>query len=453
MKPAYFHTLPTDSTHQVEFVHDFWRQYWLGYASGVRTFHREAIHFINTAVFKPLPDLPESFLSGRACATPHFYDGLTLMTKHWSWYNADALGILRGKYWSVVQGLRVGEANIRKCIQDQLGVLKEDTRTSIGNYPTLIGEIGCPYDMDGKKAYGFVDGGKGKGDYSSQLKAWDCSINANDGPNVLNYTLWTYVPNHSHEWSDNWNGEDLSLWSRDDTKAAGLGLHEFSSTDTSSLKSSTQLLNPSSSLASSRTLTQPAVSPKAIDSGDGVTAQLVLDGARAVAAFCRPYPVATVGRPERIDFDIKTTTFKLSVRISPEDWVEGHVMTEIYVPFVHYAKNLDWDTASASVTSLEHASSKVSLADSASGSSDSLEDQVATLSKDDAGTGSEPLKLDIQVTPSIGTYRIAGQYLYWAYPLPTRETVYTIEIKRNGPSYHVDPTAESDSWFSWCTVQ
>lgn len=202
--PDYFATLPTNPSHKVEFVHDFWRMHWLSYASAIRLHHPEAVHFMNTTVFKPLPKLPESFLSGRACSTPHYYDGLTLMTKHWSWFNADALGVLRNKYWTLVQALRVGETAIRRSIQQQLGVLKQDTFDSIGAYPTMIGEIGIPYDMDGRRAYGYSDDGKGKGDYSSQQKALDCSINANDGPNCLNFTLWTYVPQHSHQWGDHW---------------------------------------------------------------------------------------------------------------------------------------------------------------------------------------------------------------------------------------------------------
>lgn len=69
------------------------------------------------------------------------------MTKHWNWFNADALGMLRGKYWNIVQAVRVGETAIRNCVQGQLAILKQDTKDVWGDYPTLIGEIGCPYDM------------------------------------------------------------------------------------------------------------------------------------------------------------------------------------------------------------------------------------------------------------------------------------------------------------------
>ena len=69
------------------------------------------------------------------------------MTKHWNWFNADALGLLRGQYWSVIQAVKIGDAAIRKSIQSQLGFLQQDTSDVYGQYPTIIGEIGCPYDM------------------------------------------------------------------------------------------------------------------------------------------------------------------------------------------------------------------------------------------------------------------------------------------------------------------
>ena len=124
----------------------------------------------------------------------------------------------------------------------QLGMLKQDGLEKMGEFPTMMGkftspsqpfkpirilrfypswlafpntgEIGIPYDLDKKKAYK-------DGDYSNQIKAMDASLNACDGENMLNYTLWTYCPSNSHQWGDLWNGKDLSLWSADDVMFQG----------------------------------------------------------------------------------------------------------------------------------------------------------------------------------------------------------------------------------------
>lgn len=70
------------------------------------------------------------------------------------------------------------------------------------------------------------------------------------------------------------------------------------------------------------------------------------NGARAVRAFCRPWPVKTIGIPADIQFDISKTLFKLVVRVRAEDRLQGTVTdeddaadlaTEIFVPLVHYA--------------------------------------------------------------------------------------------------------------------
>ncbi|WVW79906.1 hypothetical protein I302_101876 [Kwoniella bestiolae CBS 10118] len=462
LQPNYFVTPPGDSdpTHEVEFVADFWSLHWLSYSSRIRIHHPESIHFIQAPVLKQPPKLPKSSLKDRACSSPHFYDGLTLMTKHWNWFNADAIGVIRKKYWSIVQAVRVGEQNIRNMVQGELGVLKQDTVDVLGTYPTLIGEIGIPYDMDGKKAYGYVDGGRGEGDYSSQQRALDCSMNACDGPNCLNYTIWTYVPDHCHEWSDNWNGEDLSLWSKDD-----IPRETFHDETKSSPVINSSLSIPTSSsttLAASRSTT-PKIpfTPESILSGD-VPSSLILDGSRAVSAFCRPFPMKTVGIPDRIDFDIATTVFKYVVRVNSADVASNEIATEIFVPYVHYASTLGVDDISLAGGDNSRLSSRNSSRVDLINGDDQNQDKkngtstVRSVNPSVRGKDEINLELDIDVKITHGRFELNGQKLTWYYDVPCKqngdvEQKYEIQIKRNGGALRKDVGyVQQGSWFDVC---
>ncbi|KAF8173942.1 glycoside hydrolase superfamily [Pholiota molesta] len=226
LRPDYFRVHPVTGI-EVEFLSDYWKPHWITYAKRIRQAHEEAIILVQPPVFAPPPRFEEDALQGRCAYSPHYYDGLTLITRHWNWFNADALGLLRGKYSSTLQAVKIGESAIRKSLHEQLAYLQDDVPAlGKGDYPTVIGEIGTPFDMDDKRSYGWTDGGKYKGDYGSQEKALDASLNACDAwaansskkdRGSLNWTVWTYVPDdHTHEWGDGWNMEDLSLWSPDD---------------------------------------------------------------------------------------------------------------------------------------------------------------------------------------------------------------------------------------------
>lgn len=432
IKSQYFARNPaTDKA--VDFIPQHWRAHWIAFAEMVRRHHPEAIHFVQPPVFHKPPELPKEMLANRACLSPHFYDGLTLITKHWNWFNADAVGLLRGHYRAVVQALKVGEGAIRRSIHDQLGILRADTFERLGQYPTLIGEIGIPYDMDQRKAYGFVDGGKGEGDYSAQQKALDASLNATDGSNALNFTLWTYVPDNSHEWGDNWNGEDLSIWSEDDTERA-MSTLDYPPSETASTRSATpvgggggtrdsvgrssarssQPILQASTYSESSTLATTVelvdkVSPKIIAEGSAIPPKLLLDGARALGAFCRPFPIATVGRPKWIEFDLKSSQFKYTVDVSSED-VTG--TTEIYVPYVHYATDASF---------------------------------AAPLGKEGG------MQLDLDVELSTGSYEVRGQSLFWKYDLPSSGSKQVnIVIKRRNGAIPQRATASSPWYTSLC---
>ncbi|KAK1220614.1 hypothetical protein PQX77_016563 [Marasmius sp. AFHP31] len=496
MAPDYFRYCPQetltadDTAPVVEFVADCWRPHWQLFSDRIRRAHPEAIMFIQPPVFALPPPIDEKHLKGRCAYSGHYYDGLTLITRHWNWFNADALGVLRGKYSSPLQAVKIGEGAIRKSLQEQLGMLKTDTDI-VGPYPTLIGEIGTPFDMDDKRSYGWTDKGKYQGDYSRQERALDASLNAADGPNGLNYTIWTYCPDSCHDWGDGWNMEDLSLWSEDDLGVTGGGplrsLYENDRNDSGETMyrlgpddSKAVLLRknvePVSSLPKSAAAAASTYSLATL-SGPGVAAMmsrwrenpydLLTDGARAVRAFARPFPSKVVGRPEEIQFDINKAHFKLVVDVRPEDRLKpGGVddedpATEIFVPLVHFAhsrllpssksskriRNAPPDcletgdrvisrieSRNASTIILEEPNGRFSESNSASTSYNSTP-AMPTPNLSWRGLTDDDDLLDLEVTVSAGRWSVHGQVLKWWYDVPPvgeANRKYTIEIRRVG---------------------
>ena len=420
LRPDYFqfkydHSIPSEP---VEFLIHHWRPHFIEYAARIRQIHPLAILFVQPPVFAPPPPLPESTLQGRCAYAPHYYDGMTLVTRHWNWFNADALGLIRGKYGSglgsSLRAVKIGENAIRKSLQDQMGYFKDDVglisaysdqdenETQDTNappcpalnpkYPTLIGEIGTPFDMDSRKSYGYTDNGRYKYDYTSQTKALDASLNGCDGRQALSWTIWGYVPDdHSWEWGDGWDMEDLSVWSWADWREEDVEEEQLEDSPrllskqpsqpmsmavtSSSLKlpassSSLSLSSSSSSISAGPRLRPSVCGPSSTTlASSPVISQLNLkgyspnpydfltNGARAVQAFVRPWPTKVVGKVVDISFDIRKGVFKLEVEVRKGDRArlgmsgagkheavtggsqegEETLATEIYIPLVHYA--------------------------------------------------------------------------------------------------------------------
>lgn len=227
------------------------------------------------------------------------------------------------------------------------------------------------------------------------------------------------------------NGEDLSIWSADDAKKTELYLDSSKgqSSATVSTLNASQAVSHASSSATLVPGSNNSYTPQGITSGEGVTSSLILNGSRAVGAVVRPYPTATVGTPQRLDFDIATTAFKLQIKVSSVDVVPAGISTEIYLPFVHYAASLDPSTTGLSTASSSRNASKASLL---GGSTPKSSRPPSPASKAGADA-TAPLRLDVDVTVSHGTFELVGQALYWKYDIPkTGEQVYTIEVKRRG---------------------
>jgi hypothetical protein len=477
-----------------EFAEDYWLPHYRQYAALIRSTHREAIMFIQPPVFEPPPkSISQDDLQHRACLSGHFYDGLTLITKHWNWFNADAVGLLRGKYPGVLFAIRVGNKAIRQCIRDQLGYLRQDCLDGLGQYPSLIGEIGIPYDLDNKKSYFGDNKGRGVGDYTAQTAALDASLNACDGKNLLSYTVWTYCPNNTHEWGDDWNGEDLSLWSRNDVKSADPDdtLATPRSRKSSSASSSQSATKPMASLTSLSSSSRSSTNLPELVPGDGeYNAPSLLNGLRAASAFCRPFPVATVGTPASIEFDMKSSQFEYVVDVTAAELQHG-LPTEIYLPFLHYGAhdvaaaasgdrgNRRKSSGAASDKWARKQERKLRSADSLSSSRSSITDSPSAddasssssastvladsteLSASSTPASSDLLAIDVEV--SAGTWTVQGQYLHWY--MTNAEAIaddasspadgvfrHSIKIKRSGGPVRLDRSGSAWDILTSCGI-
>lgn len=199
---------------------------------------------------------------------PHWYDPITLSLKRFlPWLTMDPD---TGK-------IVIGAEKVKKSFISQLARLKEEADNCFHGAPTLVGETGIAFDLNGGKAYR-------TGNFSSQVKALDRIMRALEA-NLLNYTLWNYTADNSNLRGDGWNGEDLSLFSRDQQEDRN---------------------DPDS-------------------------------GARALAAFVRPHPRAVAGTPTGMSFDCRKGVFELAVSSDP---AQTHP-TEIYIPRSHYPRGIE----------------------------------------------------------------------------------------------------------------
>ena len=86
--------------------------------------------------------------------------------------------------------LVVREGRVRRSFSAQLGAQRRGAAERLGGVPTLIGEIGIPFDLDEKRAYR-------TGDFRNQARALDRSLHAVEA-NQLSATLWDYTADNTN---------------------------------------------------------------------------------------------------------------------------------------------------------------------------------------------------------------------------------------------------------------
>lgn len=155
------------------------------------------------------------------------------------------------------------------------------------------------------------------------------------------------VTQNNHQWGDLWNGEDLSIFSVDDKP---LPLHPESdpvpnksaSTSTASLNrtspsySQSQTTNPDTPVNPNNllaTLSTPSISSTPAATPADLTSH---PGYRAAEAYVRPSPIATVGNVTSYGFDLRNSTFTLTLTCDKPATEDA--FTEVFLPEFHFPR-------------------------------------------------------------------------------------------------------------------
>ena len=243
-----------------DFSQDFLKPFSDRFAAGIREAMPGAHIFIEAEPFMPPPKYTDA---DKLVYAPHFYDGITLFTRRFHPQLNFDFASFRPLF---------GESAIRRYLSRQFGSFRGYADDNMGDVPIVVGEFGIPFDMNGASAYR-------SGDFTRQTQALDYNLRGLDD-NLLSYTLWNYTPDNSNKHGDQWNNEDLSIFSRDQQ-------HD----------------------------------PEDIDSGG-----------RALAAVVRPYARKIAGEPLFMRFDLARKAFTFRFR---HDSAISEP-TEIFLPSSQY---------------------------------------------------------------------------------------------------------------------
>lgn len=264
LNPTYFTTVNGKS---VDFSANYFKPFALRFKEAIHAVDSSWLIFTEHALFHKLPEFSEEE-SAKMVNAGHWYDIATLLTKEYStWFGIDGT---KGK---PVFGRRA----IRKMFHNTMASYKEETSMSMGEKPTLIGEFGIPIDLNGKKAYQTTD-------FIDQEECLDRSFRAMES-NKLSYALWNYTPDNDNVHGDQWNGEDLSTFSKSQRKRA----------------------------------------------------EDINSGGRALRAAIRPYPYKVAGEPIVYFYDMAANEFYLKFKADRSI----KAPTEIFIPRFHFGKGFE----------------------------------------------------------------------------------------------------------------
>ncbi len=264
LKPDYFTQV---NGKPVDFSQNYYKPFINQFKEVILSVDSTWLIFVEAPLFNRIPEFIETE-STHMLNAGHSYDLATLLTKNYSsWFGVNA-----AKSKPVF-----GKRAIRNALHDNIARRKEETKNTLGNKPTLIGEFGIPFDLADKRAYQ-------TGDFSDQEAALDRCFRALES-NGLSYAMWNYSAGNTNLHGDQWNDEDLSIFSMSQQ------------TDPADINS----------------------------------------GGRALRAAIRPYPYKVAGEPISYFFDIDATEFYLKFKLDKSIAAP----TEIFLPQFHFGKGFE----------------------------------------------------------------------------------------------------------------
>lgn len=206
------------------------------------------------------------------------------------WYDFTTLFFKKFNYPITVDPMKkrlvFGRKGIQKMYESQLRLLKQASEKQ--NCPTLLGEFGIPFDLDSGQAYrNWKKGKRNPKIWKRHSLALDLMYNAIDSLQ-LHSTIWNYTAGNRNDLmvGDQWNQEDLSLFSRDQKENDEMTINH-----------------------------------------------LYGGGGRAIEGFSRPYPMKIAGDTIQYSFDRSKKEFLLEYTIHPDDL---DYPSQVFIPDIQY---------------------------------------------------------------------------------------------------------------------
>ena len=268
---------------KVDFYQDYLSPFIEKYAKNIREIIPDSIIFFEGHPIRMLKGETFTFkVPENVVHAGHWYDGATLGTKR---------AMIKANYDLSEEKIVMGKGNVQEMFIRQLSKIKNIAKSVHGGIPTLIGEFGLPFDLNNKEAYQ-----KFKTDpeiaWKKHIKLLTMYYNALDA-NLLHSTQWNYTADNTNDWGDQWNLEDLSIFSRS---------QELNTEDINS-------------------------------------------GGRAIEGFCRPRVVRCGGIPIKMEFDIKEGTFYFEF----DGDSSIRAPTIFYIPKIQYPRGYEMKVSEGNI--------------------------------------------------------------------------------------------------------